>query len=368
MRNLKRSVHQLHKDFLLFLSELTKFLIKVFRLQFYRFETGKGIFVTTLYRQRGKMAGKLIHSGMAGLTAFGVMIAPIVAQEFPGRSIDPWEIPSPSAVLAASTSDPGVTTSISDKGRTEIIQYQVQDGDTVSSIAQKFGISTDTIMWQNNLSSKDAIRLGQTLQILPVDGVLHKVQKGDTIYSISKKYDVDPQEIISFPFNTFVNDETFELAIGQTIIVPHGVMPAPSTGIPAAPRAKQVTPDAGTVVATGSFAWPTNGIITQRYSWYHKAIDIANRAAPSILAADAGKVIAAGWNSTGYGNHVIIDHNNGYRTLYGHMSQILVTVGQTVNRGDKIGVMGSTGRSTGTHLHFEVIQNGVHINPLGVLR
>jgi murein DD-endopeptidase MepM/ murein hydrolase activator NlpD len=259
-------------------------------------------------------------------------------------------------------------TLVSDKVRDKIIQYVVQPGDTVSSIAQKFGVSIDTIRWQNNLTSQDDITIGDTLQILPVTGVSHKVQKGDTVYSIAKKYDADPQSIVDFPYNSFTNDETFELAIGQTVIVPNGVVPSQAPWSAVA-RVRQTTPDAGTVVASGQFIWPVGGIITQYFSWYHPAIDIANSAAPNVLAADSGAVVVAGWpDNSGYGNRVMIDHGNGYQTLYAHLSVIYVVSGQTVKRGDAIGRMGTTGRSTGLHTHFEVIYNGVHINPLSVLR
>ncbi len=349
----------------LFFSELTNYLIKNLHLSFLRFEEGKGIFVTALYRQRGRYARRLMHTGMATLAAVGIMIAPVIAQEFPGRSVNPWELPSTTSVLSASVEDPETTTLVSDKVRDKTIEYTVQEGDTVASIAQKFGVSEDTVRWQNDIT-KDKIKIGQTLEILPVTGISHKVNKGDTVYSIAKKYDTSPQALVDFPYNAFVNDETFELAIGQIVVVPDGVRPA---AIPTGPRIRQITPDAGTVVASGTFVWPAGGTITQRFVWYHKGIDIANRAAPAVLAADAGKVVGAGWlDGYGYGNRVIIDHGNGYRTLYAHLSQVYVVTGQTVNRGATIGKMGSTGRSTGVHLHFEVILNGVYLNPLNVLR
>lgn len=353
-------------EFKLFLSELIQYLIQNLHLSFLKFESGKGIFVTFLYRQRGRHAKNLIHSGMAGLATLGIIIAPIMAQEFPGRGVNPWDIPSPSSVLSASTNDPGMNTLVSEKVRDKIIEYTVQDGDTISSIAQKFGVSVDTVLWQNNLTDRSKIRVGDILQILPVTGVSHKVQKGDTVYSIAKKYDTSPQAIVDFPYNTFVNDETFELAVGQVIIVPDGVKPSER---PTTPRIRQVTPNAGTVVALGTFVWPTSGVITQRFSWYHKGIDIANSSAPDILAADAGTVVVAGWpDGHGYGNRVIIDHGNGYKTLYAHLSKIYVVAGQTVNRGSPIGRMGSTGRSTGTHLHLEIIKSGVYLNPLSILK
>lgn len=349
-----------------FLLAFAKYVFGKLHISFVRFEKGKGVFVTALYRQRGKMARRLMHSGMAGLAAVGVMIAPVIAQEFPDRAVDPWEIPSASVVLSATTEDPQTSTLVSEKLRDKIIEYTVQEGDTISTIAEKFGVSVDTIRWQNDLGENSKIKVGQTLEILPVTGVSHKVSKGDTVYSIAKKYDTSPQAIVDFPFNTFVNDETFELAIGQVIIVPDGIKPSVR---PSAPRTRQITPDAGTVVASGNFVWPVGGRVTQGFSWYHKGIDIANKDAPNILAADAGKVIVAGWpDNFGYGNRVIIDHGNGYWTLYAHMARVYVSAGQTVRRGDAIGKMGSTGRSTGTHLHFEVIRNGVYLNPLDVLR
>ena len=368
-------MEDLFQDYLGFIEEvkefflqLIDFILKKLHISFAKFEKGKGAFVTALYKQRGKLARRFMHTGMAGLVALGMVIAPVVAQEFPGRSVDPWEVNSPSAVLSASTEDMEVDTLVSDKMRDKIIEYTVQDGDTVSSIAEKFGISIDTIRWQNNLASKDSIKVGESLEILPVTGVAHKVKKGDTVYSIAKYYDTSPQGIVDFPFNSFVNDETFELAIGQTIIVPDGIKPSQVLWQPTA-RVRQITPDAGSVTASGAFIWPAGGTISQRFSWYHKAIDIANKTAPNILAADSGKVIVAGWpDGYGYGNRVIIDHGNGYRTLYAHLSRIYVVVGQTVARGDAIGQMGSTGRSTGIHLHFEVIKNGVNLDPLTVLR
>ena len=365
MEDLYSKPSEVVSDVKLFGRELFGFLIKKLHISFSRFESGKGIFVTALYRQRGKQSRRLIHTGMAGLAAVGMMIAPVIAQEFPGRSVNPWDIPSPSSVLSASTYDPYTQTLVSEKVRGEIVEYEVKGGDTVSSIAEKFGVDSDTVRWQNDLSG-DRIKIGQTLKILPVAGVAHKVKKGDTIYSIAKKYDVDAQQIVNFPFNTYTNDETFQLAIGQAILVPDGVLPSV---VRTAPRVRQLTPDAGTVVASGSFVWPTSGSISQRYVWYHKGLDVANRGAPNVLAADAGTVVGAGWiDGYGYGNRVIIDHGNGYRTLYAHLSSAFVVPGQTVSRGSPIGRMGCTGRCSGTHLYFEVIRNGVYLNPLSVLQ
>lgn len=359
-----QTILDLWEDIKTFLSELTRFIFKSLHIGFNKVEARKGTIVTALYRQRGRLSQRLTHTGMGALAALGVVMAPVISQEFPGTSVNPWQISSAPAVLSASSQDPGLDTEFSQKIRDSIISYPVQEGDTVSSIANKFGVSEDTIRWQNNFTG-DKIKVGQTLQILPVSGVAHKVQKGDTVYSIAKKYDAESQAIADFPFNTFSNDETFELAIGQIVIVPDGVMPV---SVVATPRSRQITPNAGTVVASGRFVWPTQGIITQRYSWYHPGIDIANNALPPVVAADSGSVIYAGWDGTGYGNMVLIDHGNGFKTRYGHLSQMSVVSGQTVQRGDRLGRMGNTGRSTGAHTHFEIYLNGTRVNPFNYLR
>lgn len=354
----------LWEDVKLFLLELTKFIFKSLHISFLRFEQKKGVIVAALYRQRGKKSRQLTHFGMAGLTAIGVLVAPIVAQEFPGKGVDPWQVSAAPAVLSASTEETGIDTQISSKVRDSIIEYEVKEGDNIKSIADKFGVSENTIRWQNDIVG-DRIKIGQILKILPVTGVAHKVQKGDTVYSIAKKYDSEAQAVADFPFNAFSNDETLELAVGQTIIVPDGVRSSVGS---ATPRPKQITPDAGTVVASGLFVWPTQGSITQRYSWYHPGIDIANSSLPTVVAADAGKVVYSGWDGTGYGNTIIIDHGNGYKTRYAHLSQLYVINGQNIGRGSAIGKMGSTGRSTGPHTHFEIFLNGARQNPFNFLR
>jgi Membrane proteins related to metalloendopeptidases len=164
--------------------------------------------------------------------------------------------------------------------------------------------------------------------------------------------------------NDFVDLDNFNLAVGQYLFVPGGkVVEKP---VPEATRfVAQI--QAG-VRGTSNFIWPTSGTITQYYVWYHMALDIANPAAPAILAADTGTVSYAGCLSWGYGCHVVVDHGNGYQTLYAHLSRYDVEVGQAVSQGQVIGVMGSTGRSTGTHLHFEIRQAGQLLNPLNFLK
>ncbi len=340
-------------------------IIKVFG----RFEKTKSTLAVKLYRQRGRWARPFIHSGMALLIIGGITLGPtLVAENFPGFAADPWqELPSSSVLSAATAAEIETTTLISNKPRAEIVEYLVQPGDTVSTIAEKFGISTDTIRWENNLATIESIKPGQTLRILPVTGVAHKVSHGETIYSIAKRYDVGPQGVVDWPYNSFANDETFALAVGQVLMVPDGVMPKAQ---PWQPREYLVeVPQAGAVTGTGQFVWPTAGNISQGFRWYHQGIDISNRSAPGIVAADGGTVVTAGWPSPwAYGNRVLIDHGNGFATLYAHLSRIYVSVGQKVGQGAVIGQMGSTGRSTGTHLHFEIRKGGVAVNPLNYLR
>lgn len=351
--------------FIDYLSFLFSYFQKKLRLNFFRFEKGKSFLVENLYRQRGKLVRPFLHTGMAGLVIIGFLLAPVVKAIIPQD--EGWE-GSQSAILKPETSlEQALTTQISFKPRDSIQPYQVKEGDTLSSIAEKFGVSLDTIRWQNNLKTVDAIKPGQILEIPPTTGVVHKVKRGETIYTIAKKYDVDAQMVVNWPFNSFSNDETFELSVGQTLIVPEGVMPQEVLW-----EAKRyfayTTPDAGTVTATGQFVWPASGQITQSPVWYHMAVDIANKNMPPVLAADSGTVISCNYLKWGYGNHVMIDHGNGFVTLYGHLNAIYVNPGQTVNRGAVIGQMGSSGRSTGTHLHFEIRQAGVLQNPLSYLK
>jgi murein DD-endopeptidase MepM/ murein hydrolase activator NlpD len=211
--------------------------------------------------------------------------------------------------------------------------------------------------------------VGETLKIPPVTGIVHKVREGESIYSIAKKYKAEAQGIVNFPFNDFTDLDTFALSVGQTLIVPEGVMPqAPAPVRPSTPSF--ASPQAPiTAGGSGQFMWPTNGVITQYPIWYHRAFDIANPSSPPVVAAGSGTVVLVQYLRYDYGQHVIIDHGGGMTTLYAHLSEINVKVGDSVNRGQVIGRMGSTGRSTGTHLHFEVRINGTAVlNPGSYLK
>ena len=240
-----------------------------------------------------------------------------------------------------------------------MISYEVVSGDTLSSVAQKFGVSIDTIKWSNDLK-RDNLSIGQNLQIPPVSGIVHKVKEGETVQSIAKKYKTASQNIVNFPFNDFADLDTFALSVGQTLIVPDGVQPeAPAIARPLPPTF------AG---GTGQLLWPAAGIITQYPVWYHMALDIASPAGPGIAAAESGTVTLVEYLRYGYGYYVIVSHSDGLSTLYAHLSEIYVKTGDRLSRGQVLGRMGSTGRSTGTHLHFEVRKNGVILNPLPFLK
>ncbi len=319
-----------------------------------------------MYRQRGRFSQTFVNVSMAFLffvvILFSGTLESLVVNSEGSEN-------SGSNYLLAAANQTGASTLISNLSKGETTEYRVQEGDTVSSIALKFGVNIDTIMWENNLKSVDAIKVNQILKILPVTGVRHIVKRGETIYSLAKSHQVDAQNIVDYPFNVFANDETFALSAGQELIIPDGVKPKEIIIDTTRYLARTVAPIPG-VVGEGNFMWPTAGYISQKYAWYHQAVDIANKSNPNVVASQGGTVTTAGWNAGGYGNYVVVDHGNGYRTLYAHLlnNTISVKAGERVGQGQKLGVMGSTGRSTGTHLHFEVFGPSGKLNPLTVLK
>lgn len=339
-----------------------------------------------MYQQRGKNAQLFVNMAVVTVMVVGVALGPslvvndsqtkaVLASGFRNNFAFAQESVASDGnqVMALSTDTSQVTvdtlTQVSEKPRADVMDYTVVQGDTLATIAKMFGVNTDSILWLNSGLNEKKLKLGTVLKIPPVTGVIHTVKSGETIYSIAKRYNVSAQSIVDFPFNEFSNDETFALAIGQRLTVPDGEMPDEPILSPRSYLANQQTPNAGVVSATGIWIWPTAGRITQNFKSWHKGLDIANSGGGPILAADSGTVVVAGWiDNTGYGNRVMVNHGNGYSTLYGHMSKISVVVGQTVKRGDVLGQMGSTGRSTGTHLHFEIRSESGNRDPLGYLK
>nr|MBC7244903.1 M23 family metallopeptidase [Chloroflexota bacterium] len=255
-------------------------------------------------------------------------------------------------------------TTIPRRYRIDPITYTVEAGDNVSTIAEKFGVSVETILWANgNLEDNpDYLDIGDVLTILPVSGVYHTVVKGDTLESIAEKYKVRVEDITSYEGNYL--QEPYTITVGQKLIVPGGRKPYQVRHVvawsgPIPENAKR---------GTGKFGWPVSGYITQRYSEVHPAVDIGVPEGTPVKAADSGYIAVVGRSDTGYGRYVLIDHGNGFQTVYAHLSVIYVEVGHSVGKGQTIGLSGNTGKSTGPHLHFEIKLNGVRRNPFIYLK
>lgn len=234
--------------------------------------------------------------------------------------------------------------------RNKASEYIVQDGDTLSFIASDFGVSANSIIWANKLKNSDSLRIGQRLTIPPISGVIYTVKKGDTLISIAKKHDGDLNEVISF--NGLPKDET--LKIGQEIIIPNGKLPKQAPAVASANYVKGAVssylPD-----LKQYFLIPTSGFNWRKLHG-RNGVDISNSCGTPIFSAAEGKVVISdgtGYNG-GFGKFIKLSHPNGTETIYGHASKLLVGAGEQVNKGQMIALMGTTGRSTGCHLHFEV--------------
>lgn len=258
--------------------------------------------------------------------------------------------------------------------RNEVIKYTVQSGDTVSDIAEQFEVSPDSILWANPKleDNPDMLSLGQSLNIPPVSGVLYAVQNGDTLQKIAakfkgkKKAETIIQDIVNSEFNQERHDlraTAPALTVGQFMMVPGGYKPY----VPRVVQAYNGPVPASAARGTGNFGWPVSGRITQKYWTQHSALDIAAPKGTPIYAADSGYVVRTEAKTTDYGYMILINHGNGYVTRYAHLSAIHVEVGESVKKGQLIGRVGSTGNSTGAHLHFEVIGNSVTRNPFNYL-
>lgn len=253
--------------------------------------------------------------------------------------------------LLADSGPLGTIADIEDKvGSDQISIYVVREGDSLSQIASMFNVSVNTIVWSNDIGKGGKITPGQTLVILPISGVKYEVKKGDTVKSIAKKLNSDVDEIIKF------NDlyDGGQLAEGQTIIVPNGeIAPAPS--IKPGLKSNPVHGTNGPYYA-GYYIRPiAEGHKSQGLHGYN-GIDLADSCGTPVMASASGDVIISregGWNG-GYGNYVVISHPNGTQTLYGHLLSNIVFAGWHVVQGQVLGYMGSTGKSTGCHVHFEI--------------
>nr|MBI5455396.1 peptidoglycan DD-metalloendopeptidase family protein [Candidatus Levybacteria bacterium] len=362
------------KKFLLTFPEFLSFLysyLKSKTIDFsLLFEANKNILVRFFTMKRGRYSRPFLHFATMGVLTIGVIVAPFLASTYPifsQNSTTAAKIASSAQAQSIIVGENLFQTDISQKPRDKIISYTVQKGDAISNIAQKFGISAETIKWQNNLTG-DYLSIGDELEILPVTGIAYKVQSGDSVYTIAKKFDTEAQKIVDFPFNDFANPETFSLVNGQILIIPDGIKPSEQ---PTYIRKQIFIAEGPISVSSAGFTWPMRGGISQFASWYHMALDITDPVGTPVVAAQDGTVSMVsigGWDN-GYGTNIYIDGGNGYKTHYAHMSSISVSVGQRVIAGKTvIGYSGNTGRSTGPHLHFEVIRNGVLVNPLSYIQ
>lgn len=335
------------------------------------FEKYKNRLVRFFMAKRGRYNRPFLHFATMLVLFIGVMIGPFLADTYPifaSNTQTVLGIDSQSEEQSIEVGSDVFETKDSKKPRDKIITYTVQKGDTLSIIAKKFEVTTDTIKWVNDLKS-DNLAIGDELKILPVTGMAHKVASGESIYSIAKKYDTEPQKIVDFPFNDFANPETFSLVVGQILIVPDGIKPSEK---PNYIRRQPVYIASGPVtISSSGFTWPVRGGISQFATWYHMALDITSDLGTPVFAAHDGTVskVSLGTWDYGYGNNVYIDGTAGAGSHYAHLSTVNVSAGQTVTAGKTvIGYVGLTGRTTGPHLHFEVSQNGSLLNPMNVLQ
>lgn len=284
------------------------------------------------------------------------MLEPGIHRRAPGAVVISLALVAVIALGAVALAADGKAQGTQDRG-VLMIEYKVQKGDTLSGIAKKFDVSVDTILRSNRITNPNKISAGQVLRFPSLDGVFYEVKPGDSLWEIAKRYKVTVSAIVD------ANDlaDPGKIKPKDVIFLPGAESPSNSRQALASRSATGRTSAAGI-----QLAWPVNGRITsdygERWGRMHNGLDIAAPTGTSIRAAASGTVVSAGWAGT-YGKLVIIDHGNGLRTYYGHCSSILVSEGERVKAGQVIAKVGSTGRSTGPHLHLEVRINGRPADP-----
>jgi murein DD-endopeptidase MepM/ murein hydrolase activator NlpD len=264
-----------------------------------------------------------------------------------------------------------------ERPRYDAVEYTVEEGDALFSIAASFKVKPETVLWANYDALNDdphSLRPGQKLIIPPIDGVYYQWKEGDTIESVAEEMEAKPQDILSWVGNKLDLADP-QISVGQSIMVPGGhrefkqwIIADPGRGNSSGGVGSNSC--GGGAFGTGGFIWPSNNhfLSGNDYSSYHHGIDIAGNTGDAVYASDSGVVtlVAAGWNY-GYGNIIVVNHGNGYSTLYAHLSGLNASHCQSVSQGQVIGAIGSTGNSSGSHLHFEVRLNGGFVNPWQVL-
>lgn len=276
-------------------------------------------------------------------------------------------------------------TDIPSRARPEVLVYTVKPGDTLFGIADKFGLNPETILWANQFVLGDnphSLRPGQTLNILPVDGTYHRWSTGDSLIGVAKFFNVTAEDIIDFPGNNLSTESVDNLTSpdippGEWLVIPGGQREFVSWSAPEIPRdnpsvARVLGPGVCETVVEGNngggvFVWPSDHQYLSGFDFVpeanHPGIDIDGDEGAPVYAADSGVAVYAGWNNWGYGYVVVLNHGNGWQTLYAHLDEYYVGCGQSVWQGDVIGTVGSSGNSTGPHLHFEMMFEGVRVNP-----
>lgn len=287
-----------------------------------------------------------------------------------------FDVPDPEFSTVSLERITDINTTLPEKPRYEIKKYTVVEGDTVFGIAEKFNLNPSTILWGNLYTlGDDPHRLfpGSEINILPGDGVLHRWSAGEGLNGVARYYEVEPDVIVNWPGNNLNPDEIGDFAApniepGTDLFVPGGERDFITWSAPRITRdnpavAKNIGPGACGVimdgaVGIGTFIWPAPQRFISGYDYSpatnHYAIDIGGYLGDTLFASDNGVVVYSGWNDYGYGYMVVIDHGGGWQTLYAHMSEIYYGCGASVFQGDVIGLMGSTGNSSGPHLHFEM--------------
>ena len=275
-----------------------------------------------------------------------------------------------------------IHTIIPTRSRETALKYTVASGDSVFGIAKNFNLKPETILWANFDQLQDApdsLSPGMELNIPPVDGVYYEWAEGDTLEAVAQQFEAEVDAILNWPGNE-LDLTNPQVETGQSVMIPGGEREYVNFVVPQIARGNAGVSSSlyGAGACTGSyegaygsggFIWPSaNHFLSGNDFWSgHLGIDIAGGTGDGVWAADAGVVVFAGWANGGYGYMVMVDHGNGYQTLYAHLNSVSARCGQSVGAGTYVGAIGSTGNSTGSHLHFEIRIYGQFINPWHVL-